>query len=117
MDKNYKGESFDLIFADAWPGKYSEVEEILELINIGGLYIIDDILTQANWPDGHQENVDKLIQYLENRKDFNLTKMNWSTGIIIATKKYKASLRLLVLACFRLLLKIQEGFLLNTLLS
>ena len=46
------------------------------------------MLSQPNWPDGHQENVDKLIEYLENRKDFNLTKMNWSTGIIIATKKH-----------------------------
>ena len=46
------------------------------------------MLAQPNWPDGHQENVDKLIEYLEQRKDFNLTKMNWSTGIIIATKKY-----------------------------
>ena len=86
--KHYKGESFDLIFADAWPGKYSEIDEILDLIKIGGLYIIDDMLAQPNWPDGHQENVDKLIEYLEQRKDFNLTKMNWSTGIIIATKKY-----------------------------
>ena len=33
--KHYKGESFDLIFADAWPGKYSEIEEILDLIKIG----------------------------------------------------------------------------------
>ncbi|MEA1787731.1 class I SAM-dependent methyltransferase [Arenibacter sp. GZD96] len=86
--KGYKGEKFDLVFADAWPGKYSEVDEILDLIEIGGLYIIDDMLAQPNWPDEHQENVDKLIEYLENRKDFNLTKMNWSTGIIIATKKY-----------------------------
>ncbi|MEC3908911.1 class I SAM-dependent methyltransferase [Tamlana sp. 2201CG12-4] len=86
--KNYKGDTFDLIFADAWPGKYSEVDEILDLLKIGGLYIIDDMLAQPNWPNGHQENVDKLIEYLENRKDFNLTKMNWSTGIIIATKKY-----------------------------
>ena len=62
--------------------------EILDLIKVGGLYIIDDMLAQPNWPDGHQENVDKLIEYLEKRKDFNLTKMNWSTGIIIATKKY-----------------------------
>ena len=46
------------------------------------------MLAQQNWPDGHQENVDKLIEYLEQRKDFNLTKMNWLTGIIIATKKY-----------------------------
>ncbi len=85
--KNYKGDKFDLVFADAWPGKYSETSDILDLIKVGGLYIIDDMLAQPNWPKGHQENVDKLIEYLENRKDFNLTKMNWSTGIIIATKK------------------------------
>ena len=86
--KKYKGEKFDLIFADAWPGKYSEIEEVLELIKIGGFYIIDDMKAQPNWPDGHYMKVNKLIDYLENRKDFNLTKMNWSTGIIIATKKY-----------------------------
>ena len=86
--KNYAGDKFDLIFADAWPGKYSEINETLDLVKIGGLYIIDDMLTQPNWPDGHQELVDKLIEYLENREDFNLTKMNWSTGIILATKKY-----------------------------
>ena len=86
--KNYDGDKFDLVFADAWPGKYSEINEMLDLIKVGGLYIIDDMLSQGNWPDGHQEKVEKLIEYLENRKDFNLTKMNWSTGIIIATKKY-----------------------------
>lgn len=86
--KNYNGDKFDLVFADTWPGKYSEINEILELVKVGGFYIIDDMMVQPNWPDGHQENVNRLIEYLENRKDFNLTKMNWSTGIVIATKKY-----------------------------
>lgn len=85
--KNYKGEKFDLVFADAWPGKYSEIDDVLELINKGGFYIIDDMSKQPNWPEGHYKNVDKLVDYLENRDDFNVTKMNWSTGIIIATKK------------------------------
>lgn len=85
--KNYNGEKFDLVFADAWPGKYSEIDEILELIKVGGFYIIDDMLAQPNWPEGHQENVNKLIEYLENRNDFNLTKLNWSTGLVIATRK------------------------------
>ena len=86
--QNYEGEKFDLVFADAWPGKYSEINEILELIKVSGFYIIDDMLTQPNWPDGHQENVNILIEYLENRQDLTLTKMNWSTGIIIVAKKY-----------------------------
>lgn len=86
--KNYKGNKFDLVFADAWPGKYSETNEILNLINVGGFYIIDDMKAQPNWPKGHQENVNNLIEYLEQRKDFSMTKLNWSTGIIIMTKKY-----------------------------
>lgn len=85
--KSYTGEKFDLIFADAWPGKYSETDEILALLNKGGLYVIDDMSAQPNWPAGHQENVDWLVAYLENRKDLHLTKMNWSTGLIIAAKK------------------------------
>lgn len=85
--KNYKGTKFDLVFADAWPGKYSDLVEILDLIKIGGFYIIDDMLPQPNWPEGHAEKVKKLILYLENRKDFSLTKMEWSTGIILMTKK------------------------------
>ena len=85
--KEYKGEKFDVVFADAWPGKYSEIVEILDLIKIGGLYIIDDMSSQSNWPEGHQKHVDKLISYLEKRNDFNITKLNWSTGVIIAARK------------------------------
>ncbi|MGB5205230.1 O-methyltransferase [Eudoraea sp.] len=84
----YSGDKFDLIFADAWPGKYSRIDQTLDLVKSGGFYIIDDMILQANWPDRHEEKVKKLIDYLENREDFNLTKLNWSTGVIIATRKY-----------------------------
>ena len=83
---NYNGNHFDLVFADAWPGKYSEIDEILSLIKVGGFYVIDDMSAQPNWPSGHQENVDGLISYLEKRSDFNLTKMNWSTGLVLAVR-------------------------------
>lgn len=84
--KQYSGDKFDLIFADAWPGKYSETDEILNLLNIGGFYVIDDMAAQPNWPAGHQDHVDRLVAYLEERPDINLTKLNWSTGLIIAVK-------------------------------
>ena len=35
---NYNGANhFDLVFADAWPGKYSEIDEILSFDQGGGL--------------------------------------------------------------------------------
>jgi len=84
--KEYKGEKFDLIFADAMPGKYDLFEEAFSLLKTGGFYIIDDMLPQPNWPDGHAERVKAFIDHLESRNDMVLTKLNWSTGIIIAVK-------------------------------
>jgi predicted O-methyltransferase YrrM len=85
--RKYNGEKFDLVFADAWPGKYSEIERMLELLQIGGIYVVDDMRQQPNWPDGHEVHVAELIAYLEGRDDFSITKMNWSTGVIVATRK------------------------------
>jgi len=78
---------FDYIFADTWHGKYLMLEEALTMLNIGGLYIIDDMLPQANWPDGHAEKAVILVETLEQRDDLVLTKLNWATGIVIAVKK------------------------------
>lgn len=81
---------FDLIFADAWPGKYDLLEETLNMLTEGGFYIIDDMLPQPNWPEGHEKNVERLLEQLEADTSLQLTKLNWSTGIVIVTKKTAA---------------------------
>lgn len=82
-----KGEVYDFIFADTWPGKIWDLDLALGLLKPGGLYIIDDMLPQENWPDDHPPKVAQLIKNLENRNDLTMTKLTWSTGIIIVTKK------------------------------
>ena len=84
---NYSGSSFDLIFADTWPGKYSHLEETLALVKPGGFYVVDDLKPQENWPEGHDKKVEKLIDNLASCDDFNLTQLDWSTGIIVMSKK------------------------------
>ncbi|MEX0359462.1 MAG: O-methyltransferase [Allomuricauda sp.] len=79
-------EKFDLVFSDAWPGKYSLLEETLGLIKVGGFYVIDDMTEQPNWPEGHLTYVSSLVDKLETRQDFTITKMDWSTGVIVAVK-------------------------------
>ena len=79
-------ERFDLIFADTWAGKYWQLEDALRLLKLGGLYIIDDMLPQSTWPEGHEPRVRELISALESKPELIITKMNWSTGIIVATK-------------------------------
>lgn len=83
---SHSGEKFDFIFADTWYGKYLMLKETLELLNSGGFYVIDDMLPQANWPEGHEQKANALFQKLESLPQLNLTSLNWSTGIILATK-------------------------------
>ena len=84
--KQNAGQKFSFIFADTWPGKYNLLDEVLEMIETGGIYIIDDMLPQQNWPTGHAEKAAALMTYLDSRGDIISTKMGWATGIVIITK-------------------------------
>ncbi len=80
-------ESYDLIFADTWPGKFTHLGEALDRLAPGGLYVVDDLLPQPNWPDGHGDKVGALLAQLDRRQDLHTTRLDWSTGIAIATRR------------------------------
>ncbi len=84
--RSLKGQRFDLIFADTWAGKYQLLNEVLAMLNPAGLYVIDDMLPQPNWPVGHAQKVASLIAILEKRPDFHVTKLSWASGVVIAAK-------------------------------
>ena len=84
--KKNSRQKFSFIFADTWPGKYTHLEETLEMLEEGGMYMIDDMLPQANWPDGHADKVTNLINTLDSRDDLVVTKMGWASGIVLAVK-------------------------------
>jgi len=84
--ESLNGQKFDLIFADAWPGKFFDLDVALALLNLGGIYVIDDLLPQPSWPDDHAPKVPKLIAALQARKELVVVEMEWATGILIATR-------------------------------
>jgi predicted O-methyltransferase YrrM len=77
---------FDFIYADAWPGKYSHLDLALAALRPGGIYLIDDLLPHANWPDGHAAKVPVLIGDLEARAGFVSTKLAWASGLMIVVR-------------------------------
>lgn len=79
-------DGFDLIFADAWAGKYTHLDEALRLLRLGGWYVVDDLLPQTGWSAVHEQRAERLIAELQGRRDLVLTEMAWSTGIIVAVK-------------------------------
>jgi predicted O-methyltransferase YrrM len=76
-----------MIFADTWAGKYTHLEQALQVLSAGGLYMIDDMLPQSNWPEGHDLKVTELLASLENRRNLQITKLSWASGVVIATKR------------------------------
>jgi len=79
-------QSFDLVFADAMPGKFDSLDDALAVVKPGGFYIIDDLLPQPNWPDGHGEKVDNLMYRLSADPRFAMLPMIWATGVAILTR-------------------------------
>ena len=84
--ERHRHERFNLIFADTWPGKFYLVDEVLGMLSWGGLYIVDDLLPVDSWSPEHANQVVQLVSYLENRPDLLVTKLCWSTGLLVATK-------------------------------
>ena len=77
---------FDVIYADAWPGKFSHLDEALALLRLGGIYLIDDLLPQPNWPEGHAPKVPVLIDSLEQRREFITARLAWASGLMVVVR-------------------------------
>ena len=78
---------YDLIYADAWPGKFTHLDEVLALLGPGGIYVIDDLLPQSNWPDGHAPKVPMLIDSIESRREFITVRLGWASGLMLVVRK------------------------------
>ena len=85
--RRWSGGPFDLVFADAWSGKFSDLDAALRLLAIGGLYVIDDLLPQPSWPDGHGPRIEPLLVELEGRPDLACVRLAWSSGLAVAVKR------------------------------
>ena len=85
LSKAYR-RSFDFVFADAWPGKFSDLDFALDLVKTGGVYFVDDLLPQPGWPKSHAEKVPPLIWTLEHQKEFLSAKLDCATGLILLVR-------------------------------
>ena len=78
---------FDLVFADAIPGKYEALDEGLAIVKVGGYYVIDDMLPQPNWPEGHGDKAAELMDRLSKDPRFFMLALPWASGIVVLVRK------------------------------
>jgi hypothetical protein len=48
--------------------------------------VIDDLLPQPNWPEGHAPKVPALVASLEQRTDLVTVRLAWASGVMIAVR-------------------------------
>jgi hypothetical protein len=58
----------------------------LSLLRRGGIYFVDDLLPQPNWPEGHAPKVPLLIDELERHREFAAVKLSWASGLMIVVR-------------------------------
>ena len=85
--KAQKRRSFDLVFADAMPGKYEALDDALAVVQVGGFYVVDDMLLQSNWPEGHATKIPLLMEQLAQHPEFVMLPLVWSSGVVVAVRK------------------------------
>ena len=78
--------SFDLVFADAMPGKFVQLDKALALVRRGGFYVVDDLLPQENWPSEHAPKVDQLIAKLAALTELRSVGLTRASGVMILTR-------------------------------
>lgn len=84
--EDFGGAPFDLVFADTWPGKFTHLDRALDLVAPGGTYLIDDLLPQPGWPEGHEASVTRLLAELDEREDFRCVRLAWASGLLMAVR-------------------------------
>ncbi|SFN36003.1 O-methyltransferase [Xenorhabdus japonica] len=89
--KKQPKQAIDLIFADTVPGKYHYLEETLSLLKPGGIYIVDDMHPQEDWPEDHYSFAMSALTALKNIKGFNKAGLSYSSGLILMTPECLAN--------------------------
>jgi predicted O-methyltransferase YrrM len=82
----YDGPPIDLAFVDWRPGKFQQVDRLVDLLAPGGLYVVDDLLWQTTWPADHPGRLAEFWKAWP-REDMVATPLNWASGLLVAAKQ------------------------------
>ena len=83
--------SVDLLFADGGAGKGNDLDLGLRVLRAGGIYIGDDLRQHLLQEDGRAARMRAFEAALQGREDFAVVKLDWSSGVILGTRRVSPS--------------------------
>ncbi|MGE7439520.1 O-methyltransferase [Kitasatospora sp. NPDC001175] len=82
----YDGPRFALAYVDCRPGKFHRLPDLLDLLEPGGLYVVDDLLPQVTWPGDHQPRVNSFLTRMPEQPKIRATPMRWASGLLVGAR-------------------------------
>ncbi|MFG2631739.1 O-methyltransferase [Streptomyces sp. NPDC048473] len=82
----YTGPPLALAYVDCRPGKFHRLDDLLDLLEPGGLYVVDDLLPQPTWPSDHRPRVDTFLAHLPEQANLLATPATWASGVLIGAR-------------------------------
>ncbi|RSV52433.1 hypothetical protein CA233_01790 [Sphingomonas sp. ABOLD] len=77
---------FDLVFVDAAPVKYGDIEPLLATLRPGGILVVDDLCTPPGSDSVDVEERNRLRIELMYHPALQAVDLDWSTRVVMATK-------------------------------
>ncbi|NML43200.1 hypothetical protein HHL11_05520 [Ramlibacter sp. G-1-2-2] len=77
---------FDLVFADAAPVKYGQLDALLRLLRPGGVLVVDDLCATPTATRQEMAERDGLRLALLRHPSLQAVELDWSTRVVLATR-------------------------------
>lgn len=78
---------FDLIFADAPGGKWTDLDRTIGSLAPGGLLLVDDMAPEEWGSADHERFTGEVAATLLGHPGLNAVEMSWSSGLILCSRR------------------------------
>lgn len=82
----YRGPRFDLAYIDCQFGDFAHQDEVIGLLNHGGLYLGDNLTSRSGLEADHDNNVEVFLDRLPGTAPLRSIFMRWSSGVVLAAR-------------------------------
>ncbi|MCB7135716.1 O-methyltransferase [Cellulosimicrobium marinum] len=80
--------TFDLVFADAEGGKWTQFRRTRDLVRPGGVLVLDDLDELRYTEDDHRRTVVAIVDEIRHDARFVETTIPVETGLLVAVRRY-----------------------------
>jgi predicted O-methyltransferase YrrM len=77
--------TFDLVFVDAAPIKYGNIDSTFRTLRPGGMLVVDDLHAGPRTSELEHTEKDALRHSLLSHPELHVVELDWSSGVILAT--------------------------------